>query len=265
MTPARQAAIDMALFQLVICAALPFAFLSNPWLINIALATDNYGNMEPAKAMHSIVFRYARDSWVRNIRTFMTGSHPIATEAARYLQIQDNYFDGSWNKGAGGNGYVRGSQVWDSLYYNNTLRNLRHFTFQWCAMRNVATMQNMTNDMNMHGGYEGHNLLELNFVSVPYSHRAGSSARTKFGTSALALLTSTGADGIDIEWAPCIGTTCISATQFSTIATTVKTGLGTKLLSLSIPTAFWSLSGLNTITTGLSKIRKSHISLDHRR
>jgi hypothetical protein len=42
-----------------------------------------------------------------------------------------------------------------------------------CAMRNVATMQNMTNDMNMHGGYEGHNLLELNYVSVPYSHRAG--------------------------------------------------------------------------------------------
>jgi hypothetical protein len=40
-------------------------------------------------------------------------------------------------------------------------------------MRNVATMQNMTNDMNMHGGYEGHNLLELNFVSVPYAHRSG--------------------------------------------------------------------------------------------
>ncbi|KAJ6528956.1 hypothetical protein B0H19DRAFT_1274579 [Mycena capillaripes] len=33
MTLARQAAIDMALFQLVICAALPFAFLGNPWLI----------------------------------------------------------------------------------------------------------------------------------------------------------------------------------------------------------------------------------------
>ncbi|KAJ7290615.1 hypothetical protein C8J57DRAFT_1493324 [Mycena rebaudengoi] len=474
--------------------------------LSVADAVDNYGNMLPQAAMHGIVFRYARDSWVRNIRTFMTGSHPIATEAARYLQIQDNYFDGSWNKGAGGNGYVRGSRVWDSLYYNNTLRNLRHFTFQWCAMRNVATMQNMTNDMNMHGGYEGHNLLELNFVSVPYSHRAGScldhcggeggisdiddgtwapiywstgskaskwsgatgpqnvfyrnymlkaftagsdqveyqpyfardgslstfvwqfgwdrntplgsryqhlsndgsnllfdwqgheqdtfmtspnvgvngqltdqytslflrdvsngtgittfsaiagfadclgkvtpkvvgyylgsaatrsclpwssqaidpsiythviyayasltaagvvsltsaqqaqvnsiialktvtpnlkvfiavggwglgidaspliaiatssSARTKFGTSALALLTSTGADGIDLEWSPCIGTTCISASQFSTIATALKTGLGSKLLSLSTPNAFWSLSGVNTITTNLAKI-----------
>jgi hypothetical protein len=38
-------------------------------------------------------------------------------------------------------------------------------------MRNVATMQNMTNDMNMHGRYEGH-LLELNYVSVSYNHRS---------------------------------------------------------------------------------------------
>ncbi|KAJ7204910.1 hypothetical protein C8J57DRAFT_1485235 [Mycena rebaudengoi] len=489
---------------------------------SVAAATNNYGNMAPEAAMHGIVFRYARDSWVRNIRTFMTGSHPIATEAARHLQIQDNFFDGSWNKGAGGNGYVRGSRVWDSLYYNNTLRNLRHFTFQWCSMRNVATMQNMTNDMNMHGGYEGHNLLELNFVSVPYAHRSGNcldhcggeggisdldngtwapiywfakfiflpveshvegrstgskaskwsgatgpqnvfyrnymlkaftpgsaqdeyqpyfardgslsnivwqfgwdrhtplgtryqhlsndgsnllfdwqgheqdrfmtspnvgvngqlkddytslflrdvtngtgittfseiagfadclgkitpkvvgyylggaatrsclpwtpqaidpsiyshviyayasltaagvvsltsaqqaqlnsiialktvtpnlkvfiavggwglgvdaspliaiatsaSARTKFGTSALALLSATGADGIDLEWSPCIGTTCISASQFGTIATALKTGLGSKLLSLSTPNAFWSLPGVNTITTNLVKI-----------
>ncbi|KAJ6551177.1 hypothetical protein B0H19DRAFT_1263865 [Mycena capillaripes] len=452
--------------------------------LSVVNATDNYGNMAPAQAMHGVVFRYARDSWIRNIRTYMTGSHPIATEAARHIQIQDNYFDGSWNKGAGGNGYLRGSRVWDSLYYNNTLRNLRHFTFQWCAMRNVATMQNMTNDMNMHGGYEGHNLLELNYVSVPYSHRAGSclnhcggeggskengtwapiywsvhnriaftpgsdqveyqpyfardgslstyvwqfgwdrnspsgsryqhlsndgsdllvdwenheqdafmaepnvgvngeltsqytslffrdvsnatgittfssiagyadcsgkvspkvvgyylgsaatrgclpwstdaidtttfthvlyayatlassgtislttsqqaqvknivalkstapdlkvfiavggwglgvdasplvaiatssSARTKFGTSALALLTSLGADGIDIEWTPCVGATCISATQFSTIASAVKTGIGSNFLSLSTPSPFWSLAGINTVTTNLAKI-----------
>ncbi|CAE6467855.1 unnamed protein product [Rhizoctonia solani] len=107
-------------------------------------ATRNYGNLAPEQAMHGIVFRYARDSWVRNIQTFMTGSHPIATEAARNIQIQDNYFDGAWNKGKGGNGYLRGSRVWDSLYYNNTLRNLRHITMQWCAMGNVVILNNMT-------------------------------------------------------------------------------------------------------------------------
>ncbi|KAJ7887645.1 hypothetical protein B0H14DRAFT_3430678 [Mycena olivaceomarginata] len=43
MTPARQAALDLALFQLVICAALPFSFVGNPWLINFLLiAVPNY-------------------------------------------------------------------------------------------------------------------------------------------------------------------------------------------------------------------------------
>ncbi|KAB5588575.1 hypothetical protein CTheo_7981 [Ceratobasidium theobromae] len=137
-------------------------------------ATRYYGNMSPEQSMSGIVFRFARDSWVRNIQTFMTGSHPIATEAAKNIQIQDNYFDGAWNKGKGGNGYLRGSRVWDSLYFNNTLRNLRHITMQWSAMGNVILLNNMTNDMNLHGGWEGYNLFELNYVSVPYSHRSGS-------------------------------------------------------------------------------------------
>ncbi|CAK5284615.1 unnamed protein product [Mycena citricolor] len=43
MTPARQAAIDLALFQLVICAALPFSFVENPWLINLlSVLVPNY-------------------------------------------------------------------------------------------------------------------------------------------------------------------------------------------------------------------------------
>ncbi|KAG8693360.1 hypothetical protein FRC08_009171 [Ceratobasidium sp. 394] len=64
-------------------------------------AQRNYGNLAPEQSIHGIVFRFARDCWVRGIQTFMTGSHPIATEAARNIQIQDNYFDGSWNKGKG--------------------------------------------------------------------------------------------------------------------------------------------------------------------
>lgn len=42
------------------------------------IAERNYGNLAPEQAMHGIVFRYARDSWVRNIQTFMTGSHPVS-------------------------------------------------------------------------------------------------------------------------------------------------------------------------------------------
>ena len=47
MTAARQAAIDLALFHLVICAALPFSFVDNPWLINLLfIAVPNYITQE---------------------------------------------------------------------------------------------------------------------------------------------------------------------------------------------------------------------------
>jgi hypothetical protein len=60
-------------------------------------------------------------------------------------------------------------RVRGSLYLNNTLRNLRHFTFQWyaalltvltradverlcrSAMRNVAMLNDMDCDFNLHG------------------------------------------------------------------------------------------------------------------
>ncbi|MER5865011.1 cellulose binding domain-containing protein [Kitasatospora sp. NPDC002040] len=140
--------------------------------LNQADAVHNYGNMSPADEMHGIVFKWAANSWVRGIRTEMTGSHPIVTEEAYHLQIVDNQLDGSWNKGKGGNGYFRGSRVWDSLYAGNTSRNLRHFTFQWSASGNVVIGNDFDSDINLHGGWERNNLIELNTVTVPYEHRS---------------------------------------------------------------------------------------------
>ncbi|MFF0739667.1 GDSL-type esterase/lipase family protein [Streptomyces sp. NPDC004111] len=138
-----------------------------------AQAVHNYGNMAPEYAMHGIVFKWASDSWVRGVRADMVGSHPVVTEVARNIQIERNVFDGSWNKGKGGNGYLRGSRVWDSLYAFNTSRNLRHFTFQWSASGNVALGNDFDSDLNLHGGWERRNLFENNTVHVPYNHSSG--------------------------------------------------------------------------------------------
>ncbi|MFG3283416.1 GDSL-type esterase/lipase family protein [Streptomyces sp. NPDC048111] len=138
-----------------------------------AKAVHNYGNMAPEYAMHGIVFKWASDSWVRGVRADMTGSHPVVTEVARNIQVEHNVFDGSWNKGKGGNGYLRGSRVWDSLYAFNTSRNLRHFTFQWSASGNVALGNDFDSDLNLHGGWEHRNLFENNTVHVPYNHSSG--------------------------------------------------------------------------------------------
>jgi hypothetical protein len=138
-----------------------------------AMARDEYGNLAPEYALHGIIFKWATDSWVRHVELDMIGSHPIVTEVARHLQIEDNVLSGSWNKGKGGNGYLRGSRVWDSLYRGNLLRELRHFTFQWSSSGNVATGNDLDCDFNLHGGWERANLIERNTIHVSYDHRPG--------------------------------------------------------------------------------------------
>ncbi|MGW7683104.1 hypothetical protein ACWGID_20385 [Kribbella sp. NPDC054772] len=135
-------------------------------------AVHNYGNLAPADEMHGIVLKWAANSWVRGIRTTMTGSHAIVTEEAKNLQIQDNVFDGAWNKGKGGNGYLRGSRVWDSVYARNISRGLRHLTLQWSSSGNVVIGNDLDSDLNLHGGWERRNLFELNTVHVPFEHRS---------------------------------------------------------------------------------------------
>lgn len=139
-------------------------------------AEHNYGNLAPEYALHGIVFKWAANSWVRGVHIAMAGSHPIVTEVAKNLQIQGNVLNGSWNKGKGGHGYLRGSRIWDSIYAQNTTSNLRHFTFQWSASNNVVIGNTFDSDINLHGGWERRNLIELNKVHVPYQHAAGNCA-----------------------------------------------------------------------------------------
>ncbi|MBB5079404.1 discoidin domain-containing protein [Nonomuraea endophytica] len=140
------------------------------YALDQADARFNYGNMAPEYAQHGIVLKWAANVWIRRVGTEMTGSHAVVTESAKNIQVQESNFDGSWNKGKGGNGYFRGSRVWDSLYAYNTSRNLRHFTFQWSASNNVAIGNDFDSDLNVHGGWERRNLFENNKVRVPFEH-----------------------------------------------------------------------------------------------
>ncbi|MFC4502148.1 MULTISPECIES: NucA/NucB deoxyribonuclease domain-containing protein [Streptomyces] len=150
-----------------------FSFTQDMPSLNPADAVHNYGNMAPAYAMHGIVFKWAVNSYVRGVRADMVGSHPIVTEEAAQLSIINNQLNGSWNKGKGGNGYFRGSRVWNSVFAGNTTRNLRHFTLQWSASGNVVIGNSFDSDLNLHGGWERNNLFELNSVAVPFAHRSG--------------------------------------------------------------------------------------------
>ena len=136
-------------------------------------AEHNYNNMAAEYALHGIVLKWAVNCFTRNVSTYYTGSHAIATEFSKNLVVESCDFEGSWNKGKGGNGYVRFSKCWDSIIRDNKLRHLRHITLQWSASFNIIRNNDIDCDLNFHGGWERFNLLENNIVNVPFEHRFG--------------------------------------------------------------------------------------------
>ncbi len=131
-----------------------------------------YQNAAPEYAIHGILFKFVEDCWVKNVRMYMTPSHPIVTEFAHHVTFDGNYLEGSWNKGKGGHGYFRCSKLYDGEIINNTVNYLRHLTLQWSASGNVVKGNNLTCDINFHGGWERNNWVEGNTSVIPFEHRS---------------------------------------------------------------------------------------------
>jgi len=87
------------------------------------------------------------------------------------MTFQNNYLDGAWNKGTGGNGYFRNSKLYYSLIKNNTIRNLRHLAIQWSATGNLIEENNLDCDLNLHGGWERNNIFRNNYSKISFEHR----------------------------------------------------------------------------------------------
>lgn len=133
-----------------------------------------YENLCAENAIHGIILKWVQGGWVDNVKIDMIGSHPIVSEFAKDITISNNTIDGSWNKGAGGNGYIRGSKLYDSWIHNNDIVNIRHLALQWSATGNIVEHNNLNVDLNLHGGWERNNLIRNNTITVPFEHRSWS-------------------------------------------------------------------------------------------
>jgi len=131
-----------------------------------------YENVCAENAIHGIILKWVQGGWVDNVNIEMIGSHPIVSEFAKDITISNNTIDGSWNKGAGGNGYIRGSKLYDSWIHNNSIKNIRHLALQWSATGNIVENNFLNVDLNLHGGWERHNLIRNNTIEVPFEHRS---------------------------------------------------------------------------------------------
>jgi hypothetical protein len=155
-----------------------------------AVSSDNpmgvlyrYENVCPQDAIHGIILKWVQNGWVDNVQIEMMGSHPIVTEFAKDITISNNTIRGSWNKGAGGNGYVRGSKLYNSWIKDNDVKDIRHLALQWSATGNVVERNYLNVDLNLHGGWERNNVIRSNTIEVPFEHRSWANGAPEEGST----------------------------------------------------------------------------------
>ncbi len=109
------------------------------------------------------ISRNSENSWIDNCVFKNSGTSPIEVNG-KHITCRNNVFDTSANKGGGGEGYYL-IQGQNGLYYNETVKRLRHFTIQRAAKYNVVYECDLEVDVNFHNGDKGSNLIEKNKIT----------------------------------------------------------------------------------------------------
>ncbi|MBU1657633.1 glycosyltransferase [bacterium] len=129
-----------------------------------------YQNLFPSFMVDMIRLEYAANSHIKNLKILNAGSHPLVFENVYGCIGENLYINGSWNKGKGGNGYVKFSRAFSSQLINSTIKNIRHLTIQWSSANNIFANLDMKVDINLHGGYShDNNIRDIRF-DIPSFH-----------------------------------------------------------------------------------------------
>ena len=129
-----------------------------------------YENRFPDHALDLLRLEWAYRCRVENVGLFQAGRHALVFENALACQARGMVVDGAWNKGKGGNGYVRLARAYGCLFGDNEVRNIRHITLQWSAAYNLIDNIDSQVDVNIHGGYPHHNLIQDCRFHIPSEH-----------------------------------------------------------------------------------------------
>lgn len=148
--------------------------------------TGVYENSAPEYAVDGIRFDWAAECETRDVTLHGVGRHPLVFENSRDVRALDMHIDGAWNKGKGGNGYVRFARSFDCELTGSEVRNIRHLAFQWGAAHNRVSNSTLLTDINFHGGYSQSNVVTNTTISPPSTHPWGAVTRMPQGGAAWA-------------------------------------------------------------------------------
>lgn len=102
------------------------------------------------------------DSFMQNCAVLDMATCPV-NASGTWHTLRDNLVERSWNKGKAGNGYYHTSGGHHSLFYNETIRNIRHVCIQGEEPRNkfhVWIHNRIEVDFNFHNGIQGSVLVQ---------------------------------------------------------------------------------------------------------
>ena len=136
----------------------------------IASYRFDYTNSAPDVAVDTIFLEYAALCHVKNLKILNSGSHPLHNEYVYGSLFEDLTIDGSWNKGKKGNGYVRFSRTFYSVFRNSRVTNIRHIALQWSASGNHLYNIHSGVDINFHGGFAHRNRVDHIEFDIPPEH-----------------------------------------------------------------------------------------------
>jgi glycosyltransferase Alg8 len=133
-------------------------------------ARGKYANLFPEYGVDSIRYDWAYKGIVENVAILASGRHPLVFENSLSCSANRIWVDGAWNKGKGGNGYVRLARAHYCSIRDSEIRNIRHIALQWSSSYNTITKIQSGVDINFHGGREHHNQVESISFAIPPTH-----------------------------------------------------------------------------------------------
>ncbi len=130
-----------------------------------------YENRFPNERVDMIRFDYAAYSQIHNVKIVNAGSHAFVFENVYGCRADHLDINGAWNKGKGGNGYVRFARAFHSTFEYSKVKNIRHITLQWSSSDNVLSHLDLGVDINLHGGYSHDNSIRDITFHIPKYHK----------------------------------------------------------------------------------------------
>jgi hypothetical protein len=98
--------------------------------------TNVTGNWpEPAGKLAGVRLQ-GRNAWMQNCHIVKVGTNPVNTWGCNHCTLRDNIVEKSYNKGGQGNGYYYIGATANSLFFHESVSNIRHFALNTLGQKN---------------------------------------------------------------------------------------------------------------------------------